>query len=156
MPVTLEWTDIALRLALTALAGGLVGINRSERGRAAGLRTTLLVCLAGSLVMILANLLLTTRGKSSDSFVNIDTMRLPLGLLTGMGFIGAGAIVRQGEMITGVTTAATLWFVTVMGLCFGAGQYGLGLTALALVLLVLWALKRLELHLHQDRHGLCC
>jgi putative Mg2+ transporter-C (MgtC) family protein len=153
MPLTLEWTDVALRLALTVLAGGVIGINRSERGRAAGLRTTLLVCLAASVCMILSNLLLATSGKTPDLFATFDVLRLPLGILTGMGFIGGGAILRRGELVVGVTTAATLWFATVIGLCFGSGQLGLGLAALALAAFTLWALKWLELRLHQDRRG---
>ena len=68
----------------------------------------------------------------------MDLMRLPLGILSGMGFIGAGAIFRRGDAVVGVTTAATLWFVTVMGLCFGAGQLPLGAAMLAVGLGVLW------------------
>ena len=97
--------------------------------------------------MIQVNLLLPVAGKAPDSFVVMDLMRLPLGILTGMGFIGAGAILRRGDRISGVTTAATLWMVTVIGLCFGGGQYGLGLSALALCLIAIWALKKLELHM---------
>jgi len=118
MPIHLGWSDIAARLALTILAGTLIGINRTERGRPAGLRTTLLVCLAASVAMIQANLLMATAGKTGDSFVTLDLMRLPLGILSGMGFIRAGAIVRRGNLVLGITTAATLWFVTVIGLCF--------------------------------------
>jgi putative Mg2+ transporter-C (MgtC) family protein len=153
MPLTLQWPDVALRLALTVAAGVLIGINRAERGRPAGLRTTLLVCLAASISMIQANLLLATAGKAEDSFVHLDLMRLPLGILTGMGFIGGGAILRRGDRIQGVTTAATLWFVTVIGLCFGGGQNLLGLAALALGLIVLWALKRLEVSIGEDRQA---
>jgi putative Mg2+ transporter-C (MgtC) family protein len=80
-------------------------------------------------------------------------MRLPLGILSGMGFIGAGAILRRGSMVMGVTTAATLWYVTVMGLCFGAGQFALGLAMLALGIVVLWTLKWFEERLKQDCHG---
>lgn len=119
MPTTLGWNEIALRLTLTVIAGGLIGLNRGEHGRPAGLRTTLLVCLAASVAMIQTNLLIRTLGKTPDSFVVMDVMRLPLGILSGMGFIGAGAIVRRDNMVLGVTTAATLWFVTVIGLCFG-------------------------------------
>src|SRR5947209_3962697 len=120
MPLTVEWYEIAVRLAVTVVAGVLLGLDRSERARAAGLRTTLLVCLAASIAMILTNLLLSTQGKTAESFATMDPMRLPLGLLCGMGFIGAGAIVRRrGEPIQGVTTAATLWLTTVLGLCFG-------------------------------------
>jgi putative Mg2+ transporter-C (MgtC) family protein len=153
MSLTLEWTDIALRLALAFLAGILFGLNRSEHAKPAGMCTTVLVCLAASVSMILANSLITTAGKTHDSFVNLDMMRLPLGILTGMGFIGAGAIIRQGEMVRGVTTAAILWYVTILGLCFGAGQLLLGLAALAVGLFVLWVLKWFEQQLRQDRHA---
>src|SRR5438128_2493786 len=123
MPVNPEWwPDLTVRLLLTLLAGGIFGVNRLERGRAAGFRTLLLVTLAASVSMILANLLLSTTGRSPDSFPTMDTMRLPLGILTGIGFIGAGAILRRDDMIMGVTTAATIWLATVIGLCFGAGQ----------------------------------
>jgi putative Mg2+ transporter-C (MgtC) family protein len=92
-------------------------------------------------------------GKASDSFVALDLMRLPLGILTGMGFIGAGVILRRGEAIRGITTAATLWLVTVLGLCFGGGQLALGLAASALGLLALEVLKRLEAWMRQDRRA---
>jgi putative Mg2+ transporter-C (MgtC) family protein len=153
MPITLAWDEVALRLGLTVLAGVLLGFNRSERGRPAGLCTTTLVCLAASVSMIQVNLLLDLRGKASDSFAVMDLMRLPLGILTGMGFIGGGAILRRGNMIQGVTTAATLWLATVLGLCLGGGQLGLGMAGLALGLAVLWGLKRLEQRLHEDRRG---
>jgi putative Mg2+ transporter-C (MgtC) family protein len=107
MPITIEWPEIALRLALTVVAGTLIGLNRSEHGHSAGLRTTLLVCLAASVSMIQVNLLLPIAGKSPDSFAVLDLMRLPLGILSGMGFIGAGAIVRTGSLVRGLTTAAT-------------------------------------------------
>jgi putative Mg2+ transporter-C (MgtC) family protein len=153
MPVILEWREIALRLLFTVIAGGLIGFNRGEQGRPAGLRTTLLVCLAASISMIQVNLLLATAGKPSDSFNTLDLMRLPLGILSGMGFIGAGAIMRKEDRVVGITTAATLWFTTVIGLCFGGGQIGLGLAALALGLFVLEVLKYVEKCMHQERHA---
>jgi len=140
----LEWSDIAIRLALSLFAEAVVGINRGERGRRAGLRTTILVCLAAAIAMIEVNILLPTAGKPAGSFVVLDLMRLPLGILSGMGFIGAGAIVRRGDLVEGITTAATLWYVTVMGLCFGGGQLALGLAALALGAFILWCLKWAE------------
>src|ERR1700752_937738 len=107
MTSSLSWTDVAIRLALTVLAGMVVGYNRSEHGKAAGMRTTLLVCLAASVAMIQVNLLLPTAGRHPDSFVMNDLMRLPLGILTGVGFIGGGAILRRDNMVVGGTTAAT-------------------------------------------------
>ena len=153
MPVTITWEQIALRLALSAVAAALIGLNRGEHGSPAGLRTNLLVCLAACIAMIQANVLMNSTGKASDSFVVLDLMRLPLGILSGIGFIGAGAILKKDDRVAGVTTAATLWFVTVMGLCFGGGQLGLGGAALGLALFVLWAMKKIELRLPQIHHG---
>lgn len=106
--------------------------------------TTLLVGLAASVSMIQVNFLLPTAGRHPDSFVMNDLMRLPLGILTGVGFIGAGAIVRRSDIIRGVTTAATLWLATVIGLALGGGQIHLGLAATGLGLFALWGVKRLE------------
>jgi putative Mg2+ transporter-C (MgtC) family protein len=153
MPLHLGWEEIALRLALTVVAGVVLGLDRSERGKAAGMRTTLLVCLAGSVAMIQVNLLLPLAGRSADSFVMNDLMRLPLGILTGVGFIGGGAILRRDDIVVGVTTAATLWLATVVGLCFGGGQLGLGIVATALGLFALWGLKLVERNLRQERNA---
>ena len=156
MPFTLTWGDIAVRLTFTFIAGVLVGLDRDERGKAAGIRTNVLVCLAASLSMILANGMLGTAGKNQSSFSVLDLMRLPLGILSGMGFIGAGAILRKGEMVLGVTTAATLWMVTMLGLCFGAGKILLGTAGLVLTLFTLWVLKIVENHMSQDHRGSLC
>jgi putative Mg2+ transporter-C (MgtC) family protein len=144
MPLSPTWTDIAIRLALTILAGGIIGLNRGARGHAAGFRTTILVTLAASVAMIQANILLPVTGKTPESFGVMDLMRLPLGILTGVGFIGAGTIVRKGDLVTGVTTAATLWLVTVIGLCLGGGQLILGVLATALAVLTLWVLRWID------------
>lgn len=127
MAPDIQWQQIALRLVLTVLAGGLLGVERSRTGHFAGLRTTVLVTLAASVSMIQMNLLMESNGKPPNSFAVMDLMRLPLGILTGVGFIGAGAILRKDEMVVGLTTAATLWFGTVIGLCLGGGQLILGL-----------------------------
>jgi putative Mg2+ transporter-C (MgtC) family protein len=152
MSLTLSWGDIALRIALTTLAGAAIGFERGERGHAAGLRTTILVALAACLAMIQANLLMPTAGKAPDSFVVLDLMRLPLGILSGVGFIGAGAIFKRDNLILGVTTAATLWFVTVIGLCFGGGQIGLGVAGSVLGLVIISGLKLIERQMKQHRN----
>jgi putative Mg2+ transporter-C (MgtC) family protein len=141
MSTTIQWTDITLRLGLTVLAGFLIGFDRREHGKVAGMRTTILVGVAAAVTMIQVNLLPPMVGKPPDSFVTNDLMRLPLGVLTGVGFIGGGVILRRGDMVTGVTTAATLWLITVIGLCLGGGQLGLGIAATLLGLLVLWGLR---------------
>jgi putative Mg2+ transporter-C (MgtC) family protein len=83
-------------------------------------------------------------------------MRLPLGILSGMGFIGAGAILRKGEMVIGLTTAATLWTVTMLGMCFGGGKILLGAVGLLLTLFTLWVLRVVERHLSQEQRGTLC
>src|SRR4051794_35136904 len=104
------WSEIAVRLALAMVAGMVIGYNREARSQAAGLRTTTLVCVSACLSMVLANLLLNTPGPEPKGFVRFDVLRLPLGVLTGIGFIGAGAIIRRGDAVMGVATAATIWF----------------------------------------------
>jgi len=153
MSVGLGWTDITIRLALTILVGIVIGYDRSAHGRAAGMRTTVLVCLAASVAMIQVNLLLPLSGRTPNSFVMNDLMRLPLGILTGMGFIGGGAILRRGSMVVGVTTAATLWLVTVIGLCLGGGQIALGLAATLLGLFALRVLHWVEGRLQQEHQA---
>jgi putative Mg2+ transporter-C (MgtC) family protein len=156
MPVHIGWYEITLRLILTVVAGLLIGYNRTERGKAAGLRTTLLVCLAASFAMIQVNLLMPTAGRPPDSFVMNDLMRLPLGILTGVGFIGAGAIIRRDNIVVGVTTAATLWYVTVIGLCLGGGQIELGVAATVVGFLALWLLSWIESRLRRESRASLC
>jgi putative Mg2+ transporter-C (MgtC) family protein len=158
MPLHPAWDNITLRLVLTILAGGVIGFNRGVRGEAAGLRTTILVGLAASVAMIQANILLSIAGKTADSFGVMDLMRLPLGILTGVGFIGAGTILRRDSLTIGVTTAATLWVITVIGLCFGGGQLGLGIAATLLSLITLWGLKWVDAHIPREQraaHSAC-
>ena len=153
MSTPLLWPDVLLRLALTVVAGVLLGYNRSEHGKAAGMRTMLLVCLAASVAMLQVNILLAMVGRPPDSFVMNDLMRLPLGILTGVGFIGGGAILRRGNLVVGVTTAATIWLGTVIGLCLGGGQIALGSLATLLGLFALWVLKWAEGSLRQERYA---
>lgn len=154
MPLHPSWEDIALRLLLTIIAGALIGADRGIRGHAAGLRTTILVTLAASVAMIQANLLLPVSGKTADSFGVMDLMRLPLGILTGVGFIGAGTILRRGDLVTGITTAATLWVVTVIGLCFGGGQLVLGTAATLLSVFTLSGLRWLDIRMPRKQRAI--
>jgi putative Mg2+ transporter-C (MgtC) family protein len=153
MPLHPTWPDIALRLILTVAAGGMLGFNRGLRGHAAGLRTTILVALAASAAMVQANILLSVGGKAPDSFGVMDILRFPLGILTGVGFIGGGAILKRGDLVTGVTTAATLWVATVIGLCFGGGQIWLGLGATLLGAFTLWPLKWFDVHIPREHRA---
>lgn len=154
MPLQPSVADIALRLILTMVAGAIIGMNREVRGHAAGLRTTILVGLAAAIAMIQANLLLPVDGKTAASFGVMDLMRMPLGILTGVGFIGGGAILRRGDLVTGVTTAATIWVVTVIGLAFGGGQIGLGVAGTVLAVVTLPGLKWIDLNISRRQRAL--
>jgi putative Mg2+ transporter-C (MgtC) family protein len=153
MPLEPTWPDIAIRLVLTMLACAAIGLNRGARGHAAGFRTTILVGLAASVAMIQANILLPLDGKTQSSFAVMDLMRLPLGILTGVGFIGGGTILKKGDLVTGVTTAATLWLVTVIGLCLGGGQLILGTAATLLGVLTLWGLKWIDIVIPREHRA---
>jgi putative Mg2+ transporter-C (MgtC) family protein len=110
-----------LKIRPPSSPGQLIGYNRTEHGKAAGLRTTLVVCLAVSFCDD-PEFALPAAGRSPDSFVTNDLMGVPLGILTGVGFIDAGVIIRRNNIVVGVTTAPTLWSMTVVGLCLGGGQ----------------------------------
>jgi putative Mg2+ transporter-C (MgtC) family protein len=135
------------------LAGAIIGFNRGARGHAAGFRTTILVGLAASVAMIQTNILLPIAGKTPESFAVMDLMRLRLGILTGVVFIGGGTIVKKGDLVTGVTTAATLWLTTVIGLCLGGGQLLLGMTATGLAVLTLWILRWVDVMIPREHRG---
>lgn len=153
----LLWAGITaetlLRLGLSVLAGTLVGIERERHGRAAGLRTQMLVCLAACIAMILSDEFYRRsieRGPADGGW-HPDPARLAAGVLAGMGFLGAGVILRQStHIVRGVTTAATLWFVTIIGMCFGAGAIGLGLVATGGAVIILSLFPYMETWIKND------
>jgi putative Mg2+ transporter-C (MgtC) family protein len=153
MPQSLGFADAAFRMLLAMVASALLGLNRSRHGHVAGLRTTVLVGLAAAVSMLQVNLLLLTAGRTQSSFSVLDLMRLPLGVLTGMGFIGAGAIVRNRGAVSGVTTAAVLWLTTIVGLCFGGGQLALGSSVTLVALVAMGLLASFERRMRQDHVG---
>jgi putative Mg2+ transporter-C (MgtC) family protein len=132
--VSLNWEEALLRLALAGALGGLIGLERELREREAGLRTHLLVSVGAALFTIVG-------AYGFSSFRLTDPTRVAAQIVTGIGFLGAGAIIRQGFSIRGLTTAATLWVVAAVGLASGAGYYSAALITTALVLLALWPLR---------------
>jgi putative Mg2+ transporter-C (MgtC) family protein len=149
---TLGNADVALRIGAALITGLLVGWERESRGRPAGLRTTILTCTAAALAMVLSQILFrdSSLGAPPGTW-RPDPARLGAGILTGIGFLGAGTIMRHENVVRGVTTAASLWFVTVVGLTFGAGQFLLGAIGSIVVILVLAGLPLVEKHLQRDR-----
>ena len=152
MPDTLIWTQVVLRLGLAAAAGIVVGFNRGQHGRAAGPRTMMLVTAAAALAMVLSDYLAIYGPPLSANGVHVgmDVLRLPLGILSGMGFLGAGAILKRGNLVQGVTTAASMWFMSVVGLCFGGGYFMLAFIGTGLAVLALFAVPWIERYTHAD------
>jgi len=137
--------SLTLRLLLAALAGGLVGVEREVRGRQAGWRTHMLVCIGSALAMIVsAEVALHRWPHPEGSVVQVDPARIAYGVMTGVGFLGAGAIVKDGFSIRGLTTAAALWCVAAVGLASGLGLYTLSVISSAVILGVLLGLNRFE------------
>jgi putative Mg2+ transporter-C (MgtC) family protein len=136
---SLNWDEALLRLALAGVLGGLIGLERELREREAGLRTHLLVSVGAALFTIV--------GAYGFGSARVDPTRIAAQIVTGIGFLGAGAIIRQGFSVRGLTTAATLWVVAAVGLASGAGYYSGAVITTALVLVALWPLRIVAYHM---------
>jgi putative Mg2+ transporter-C (MgtC) family protein len=137
IPAALHALNLALlvQLLLAVLLGGAIGIERELKGKPAGLRTNVLICIAAVLFTTLSIRMSQGRG---------DPGRLAAQILTGVGFIGAGTILHTRGAVTGLTSAATIWVVTAIGIALGNGAYVEALGATVLVMLVLAGLGRFE------------
>jgi len=145
--------SIALKLLLAALAGGIIGFEREMHGRPAGLRTHLLVTLGACLMMIVSEAFyLKYGGEGADSAVRLDPSRTAAQIIAGIGFLGAGVILKEGINIRGLTTAASLWVVAGLGMSFGMGLFAPGVMATLLALFSLFFLKKLEPRIKKDRY----
>lgn len=138
----ISWVDLTIRMVLSAVLGGLIGFEREWSNHAAGFRTHILVCLGSTTIM-----LMSIYGFSQfvgEENVRIDPARLAAQVISGIGFLGAGAILRNGNMIKGLTTAASIWTVAAIGLCVGAGFYIGALLCTLMVLISLYVLNKWE------------
>lgn len=147
--------DFVLPLFAAVLAGGLIGFEREWRGRSAGFRTHILVCLASALLMAAAVSQGAWRFQTlPGAEIVSDPTRMAHGVLTGIGFLCAGVIFRSGFSIHGLTTAASLWITATIGLLFGAGLFWLGVSGTALTVVILAVLRlvsaRFPQHLRID------
>lgn len=145
-----NYVDVTARIAASLVAGAVIGFERERGGRAAGLRTTMIVCLAACIAMLISDALFAEVAATGVD-VRPDPARLAAGVLTGMGFIGAGSIFRTGNRVQGLTTAATLWFVSILGLAFGVGLYFLGGVGVVISLITLALLPALENRLSSNQ-----
>lgn len=141
-----DWQMI-MRLVMSVLLCGAIGLEREIRGRSAGLRTHILVGLSSCLLMIVSIFVAQSFGEPHI----FDPGRIAAGVVTGMGFLGAGTIIRYGESIRGLTTAASLWAVTALGLAVGAGLYLAAHVSTALILITLFVLSKVEKNISKPR-----
>ena len=141
-----EW-QILWRLILAAFLSGLVGFEREFHGRAAGFRTHILVCIGSTLIMLTSiHVFDVYSGKAP-----CDPGRIAAGVVTGIGFLGAGTIIRSRASIRGLTTAASLWVVSGLGLAIGSGLYFASIVTTAITLIALLVFSRLEhAHIRKD------
>lgn len=132
--------DLFLRLASAALLGAIVGIEREYFGKAAGFRTHALVAAASSLIMLVSIEIY----EMYKGVIQVDPSRIAAQVVSGIGFIGAGAIIRSGASVKGITTAASLWAVSGIGLACGIGFYEGALYATGIVITILLIFTKLE------------
>ncbi|MDB6027809.1 MAG: hypothetical protein JWM68_4032 [Verrucomicrobiales bacterium] len=142
----MDFADILARIGMAFLTGFILGLERESHGRAAGLRTTVLVCMAAAMAGILSDQFYSNSfdGAYHSTNWHPDPARLGAGILTGIGFLGAGVILRQGNVVRGVTTASLIWFTTILGLCYGMGHLLLGFIGLLLAVFTVFFLRYIE------------
>jgi putative Mg2+ transporter-C (MgtC) family protein len=118
-----ETVDVVVHLAVALVAGGLIGLERSYHGRPAGFRTHTLVCMASSLLMLVTIYQTKWFPHAAPDMVRIDPTRMAQGVMTGIGFLGAGVIMKEGLSVRGLTTAASIWITAAIGVLAGVGFY---------------------------------
>ena len=144
----MEVSIIVIRVILSAILSAIIGLEREIKHRAAGLRTHILVSVGATLFMMTSINIAFTYGHAGTA----DPSRIAAGVVTGIGFLGAGAIIRYGSSIKGLTTAASIWAVAAIGLAVGAGMYwAAGITTLVVIAVLI--LSRFEERLEFKSFG---
>jgi len=144
--MALQW-ELLIRLVVGTLLGGVIGYERDVHGRPAGLRTHLIVALASTTFMLVSTHFVYFQHYGRDDLVTVDSSRIAASVVTGIGFLGGGAILRTGVTVQGLTTAAGLWLVAAIGLSAGAGMYVVSAAATLFGVVALAVLRRFE---HKD------
>lgn len=134
-----EYYEIFLKILLALILGGMIGLEREIKGKAAGLRTNILICLGATIMMIIS-----VKIAENSSNPNADPARIAAQVVTGVGFIGAGTIIQSRGLIKGLTSAAVIWVVAGLGLAIGAGYYTFSFGITFLVLITLFVLEKIE------------
>ena len=133
-----QYSGFFIKIFTAVICGGIIGLEREMSGKAAGLRTNILICMGATIYMVVSDLVPKMYG------VPADPGRIAAQVVTGIGFIGAGSIIRSGATIAGLTTAATIWIVAAIGLVIGIGFPLLAVLFTIVVLLVLVGLRKVE------------
>jgi len=145
--------NLIIRILVAAVFGGVLGLERDIRGRAAGFRTHLLVCAGSALFTILSSHISTSGVFTPSDFTAVtDPGRIAAQIVTGIGFLGAGVIIKEGFTIRGLTTAACLWITAAIGMATGAGFYTIAALTTLLALFSLLLLRRLERFYRRDSY----
>lgn len=142
-------TDMLIRIALAGVLGGLIGMERQMRAKEAGLRTHILVAIGSAMFMLVSKY--GFADMLNDQHVSLDPSRIAAQVVSGMGFLGAGTILIQKQVVKGLTTAAGLWVTAAIGLVIGSGMYEIGIYGTVLALVVLEVFRRLS-HLLIGKH----
>jgi putative Mg2+ transporter-C (MgtC) family protein len=142
------YLELLLRLLLAGVLGGAIGYEREHTNRPAGFRTHILVCVGSALVMVTSEFIF----NRYNAVANIDPARLGAQVISGIGFLGAGTIIRYGFNVKGLTTAASLWAVSCVGIAAGIGFYEGAVIATALIFLTLIFLKKAEIRFAEKTH----
>jgi putative Mg2+ transporter-C (MgtC) family protein len=153
--VAQDYFEITFRMLAALAAGGLIGLERSHRGRPAGFRTHALVCLASSLLMLVTvyELHWIPKPQGGPSIV-LDPTRMAQGIMTGIGFLGAGAIIKEGFTVRGLTTAASIWITAAIGILTGIGFYFAALIGTLLALGTLSLFRWIEARMPVESYAL--
>ena len=141
--MTIPWFLLA-RIGAASVLGGAIGYERDRHGRPAGLRTHMIVALASATFMVVSTHFIEHQHYAAGAPVNVDVSRIAASIVTGIGFLGGGAIMRNGISIQGLTTAAGLWLVGAIGMAAGSGMYVVAVFVTVLGLLALGLLRRFE------------
>jgi putative Mg2+ transporter-C (MgtC) family protein len=145
----LHFGEVLLRVVLAGVFGGAIGAEREIREREAGLRTHMLVAIGAALFTLVSAYGWRDFHFSQRSGITYDPTRIAAQIVTGIGFLGAGAIIRQGLSVRGLTTAASLWVVAAIGIATGAGYYSAAVITTVVVLVSLWPLRILAFRLFE-------
>ena len=137
----LHWGEVLVRVVLAGALGGAIGAERELREREAGLRTHMLVAVGAALFTIVSAYAWADFEFSQRKGITFDPTRIAAQIVTGIGFLGAGAIIRHGLSVRGLTTAASLWVVAAIGMASGAGYYSAAVITTIVVLISLWPLR---------------